>query len=215
LITISAFKWVPPMAHGLARDIRVRWALEEAGLPYRTTLLSFGDTPPAGYGALQPFGQVPIFEEDGLVLFETGAIVLHVAQRSSALLPANPVARARATSWLFAALDTVELRVDQLCELDLFYRGQEWASVRRPQVEQALAKRLAQLAAWIGDKDYLEQEFSVGDLMMASVLRALRHTELVARDRVLSAYLARCDSRPAFQRALAAQVAEFNAHRPD
>jgi len=152
---------------------------------------------------------VPAFEEDGLVLFESGAIVLHVGARSEALLPIDVAGRARAVTWLIAALNTLEVVIQQLAELDLFWADQEWAKLRRPLVERAVKRRLAELAAWLGDRDYLENRFTVGDLMMTTVLRILRHTHLVEAEPKLSAYLARCEARPAFQRALREQMATF------
>ena len=211
MITITAFKWVPDFARGLVRDLRVRWALEEAGLPYREKLIGPEDQASADYRALQPFGQVPAFEEDGLWLFESGAIVLHVGARSPALMPSDDVGRARATTWVFAAINSIEPRVAQLAELDLFAVGQEWAKARRPEVETFVKRRLGELAARLGERDYLEGHFTVGDLMMTTVLRILRHTDLVAAEPRLAAYQARCEARPAFRRALSAQLAAFEA----
>jgi glutathione S-transferase len=209
MITVSAFKWVPPFAQGLVRDLRVRWALEEAGLRYQTKLIDNVDQASAEYRACQPFGQVPFFEEDGLVLFESGAIVLHVGERSEALLPADRAARARAITWLFAALNTVEAAILPLAEIDLFYTDQAWAQQHRPDAEQNVKQRLGELAACLGDREYLDGRFSVGDLMMTTVLRILRHTDLVAAEPTLKAYQARCEARPAFQQALSAQLAAF------
>ena len=209
MITITAFKWVPPFARGLVRDLRVRWALEEAGLPYRARLIGPDDQKSADYRAWQPFGQVPAYEEDGLVLFESGAIVLHIGARSEALLPADEAGRARAVTWLLAALNSIEPKIQQLVEIDLFNADQEWAKVRRPVVEQAVQRRLADLAARLGDRAYLEDRFTVGDLMMTTVFRILRHTDLVAAEPKLKAYQERCEARPAFQRALHDQMAAF------
>jgi glutathione S-transferase len=209
MITISAFKWVPPFAQGVVRDLRVRWALEEAGLPYRAKLIGFEDQASAEYRARQPFGQVPYFEEDGLVLFETGAIVLHVAARSEALLPKDHVGRARAVTWLFAALNSIEVVVQQLAEIDLFSADAQWAKLHRPDVEQKVQRRLAELAAALSDREYLEDRFTAGDLMMTTVLRILRQTKLMEAEPKLAAYQARCEARPAFQRALRAQMESF------
>ncbi len=209
-ITISAFRWVPDFAKGQVRDLRVRWALEEAGLAYATRLLRQGEQNEPEYRALQPFGQVPIFEEDGFVLFETGAIVLHLGERSDALLPRDPAARARATQWVFAALNSVEPFAINVALIDIFYADQEWAKLRRPGAVEFMRRRLAGLAAALGDRPYLDGErFTAGDLMMSSVLRVLDHTELVAEHSNLAAYKARCEGRPAFARALAAQLADF------
>ena len=212
MITVYAFKWVPPLAQGLVRDLRVRWALEEAGLGYQAHLIDGEDQGSAGYRALQPFGQVPVLEEDGLSLFESGSIVLHIGARSEALLPADEAARARAVTWLFAALNTIEVVIQQLAELDLFHADQPWAQQRRPQLEQAVQRRLAELAARLGDREYLDGRFSAGDLMMTTVLRILRHTELVAAEPRLKAYQARCEARPAFQRAYRDHMAVYGQH---
>jgi len=212
MIRVSAFKSVPPFAQGLVRDLRVRWALEEAGLAYEQHLLGDGEKESAAYRAWQPFGQVPAYEEDGLRLFESGAIVLHIAEKAEAgetLLPAEPDARARAIQWMFSALSSLEPPIQNLAGIDLFSADQEWAKLRRPEAEAYVQKRLAALAAALGEEDWLaDGRFTCGDLMMATILRILRHTELVA-EAGLGAYLARCEARPAFQRALAAQMAAF------
>lgn len=208
-ITVSAFRWVPPFAQGLVRDLRVRWALEEAGLAYRERLIGPEDQGSARYRRLQPFGQVPAYEEDGLVLFESAAIVLHVAGRSAALMPADAAGRARVTTWAFAAMNSVEPEIQNLAAIDLFHAEQEWAKLRRPGVVEAVQSRLADLAAWLGGRDYLEDRFSAADLLMTTVLRILRHTDLVAQIPALEAYRLRCEARPAFQKALADQMAPF------
>lgn len=210
MITISAFKWVPDFARGQVRDLRVRWALEEAGLPYRTLLLGQGDQDKPDYRALQPFGQVPIFQEDGFVLFETGAIVLHIGERSEVLLPKDAEARARATQWVLAALNSIEPFVLNVALIDLFYAKEEWAKLRRPGAVAFVQKRLAALSSALGDKPYLDGEhFTAGDLIMCTVLRILKHTDIVTSDPRLAAYIERCTARPAFQRALNAQLADF------
>jgi glutathione S-transferase len=192
------------------RDLRARWALEEAGLRYRTRLLEQGDQDKPDYRALQPFGQVPIFEEDGFVLFETGAIVLHIGERSEALLPREPAARARATQWLVAALNSVEPFVMEVARIDIFHAGQEWARLRRPGAVEFVHRRLAGLSRALGDKPYLDGDrFTAGDLLMSTVLRILRHTDIVAGDKRLAAYVERCTARPAFRRALDAQITDF------
>lgn len=211
MITVSAFKWVPDFARGQVRDLRVRWALEEAGLTYRTRLLAQGEQSSSEYRALQPFGQVPVFEEDGFVLFETGAIVLYVGDRSEALLPKEPHARARATQWLVAALNSIEPSVMNVAAIDLFYADEEWAKLRRPGAVEFAERRLAGLAAALGDKPFLDGDrFTAGDLVMSTVLRILKHTDIVTRDRRLAAYVERCIARPAFQRALDAQLRDFD-----
>ncbi|MFY2558335.1 glutathione S-transferase family protein [Corallococcus terminator] len=211
--TVSAFKWVPPFAQGLVRDLRVRWALEEAGLPYEVKLIDGEVQASADYRGLQPFGQVPVFEEDGLVLFESGAIVLHIANQSEALLPADVEGRARAVTWLFAALNSVEIVIQPLAEVDLFFPNEEWAKSRRPGVVEALKERLGELATRLGTREYLEDRFTAGDLMMVTVLRILRHTDVLDGFPTLKAYKERCEARPAFQRALAAQMEPFQRPR--
>jgi glutathione S-transferase len=207
MIRIYAFRSVPAFARGQVRDLRVRWALEEAGLAYQTRLLEQGDQDTPAYRALQPFGQVPVLEEEGQVLFESGAIVLHIGARSEALLPKEAGARARATQWLIAALNSIEPHIMNVAAIDLFYRDQEWATLRRPSALEFARHRLRCLAAALGDKPYLDGErFTAGDLMMSTVLRIL--PSLVVDDR-LTAYLQRCSARPAFQRALDAQLRDF------
>jgi glutathione S-transferase len=210
MITISAFELVPDFAKGLVRDLRVRWALEEAGLPYRTRLLRPGDQEKPDYRALQPFGQVPMFEEDGFVLFESGAIVLHIGERSEALLPKDPAARARAMQWLIAALNSIEPFVMNVVLIDIFYANEEWAKLRRPGAVEFVQKRLSALSKSLSEKPYLDgNRFSAGDLMMTTVLRMLRHTDTVTSDPRLAAYVERCTARPAFKRALDAQIGDF------
>jgi glutathione S-transferase len=207
MITISAFRWVPPVAQGQVRDLRVRWALEEAGLSYRTRLLEQGEQDKPDYRALQPFGQVPIFEEDGQVLFESGAIVLHIGERTEALLPRDAGARARATQWLVAALNSIEPHIMNVALLGFLYAGQEWAKLRRPSAVEFARHRLGCLAKALGDKLYLDgARFTAGDLMMTTVLRIL--PELIVDER-LAAYVERCSARAAFKRALDAQMSDF------
>jgi len=213
-IRITAFKWVPPLAQGLVRDLRVRWALEEAGLPYEENLLGLGEQGSAAHRAVQPFGQVPVYQEDGLTLFESGSIVMHIAERCPTLLPVDPVKRARARTWMFAALNSVEQHVQNLTTIDLFFPNEEWAKQRRPGAEQMAVGRLDALVAALSGRDYLEREFTAGDLLMVTVLRLLRHTRLVADRPVLAQYQARCEARPGFQRALAAQLAPFSRYAP-
>ncbi|MEY4563911.1 MAG: glutathione S-transferase [Pseudomonadota bacterium] len=216
--TVTAFQWVPPFAQGVVRDLRVRWAMEEAGLPYGQRLIGPPDQTTADYRRLQPFGQVPVYQEPaaegGLALFESGAIVLHIAEQSSALMPTDPAARARAVSWIFAALNSVEPPISNLAEIDLFNADAAWAKERRPEVVEQVRKKLANLADWLGDREHLEGPFTAGDLMMVTVLRNLRHTELVAETPSLKAYQQRGEARPAFQKALAAQLAAFEGNAP-
>ena len=210
MITISAFSHVPDVAKGLVRDLRVRWALEEARLGYKARLLEQGDQNKPEYRALQPFGQVPIFQEDELVLFESGAIVLHIAERTDALLPKDPVARARAVQWLIAALNSVEPTVWNVFVIDNIYPNEEWAKLRRPSAVDLMNKKLDALARTLGDKPFLDGErFTAGDLMMTTVLRF--HSDTSKLDSRLAAYLERCTSRPAFKRALDAQLADFRS----
>lgn len=210
MITITAFEWVPDFARGQVRDLRARWALEEAGLPYRTRLLAQGDQDSPAYRALQPFGQVPILEEDGMVLFESGAIVQYIGERSTTLLPADPKARARAVQWLIAALNSIEPFVMNVALIDLFYAEEQWAKLRRPGAVEFLQRRLSALSGSLGDKAFLDGDrFSAGDLIMSTVLRTLKHTDLGLGDQRLAAYVERCTARPAFQRALDAQLRDF------
>ena len=216
MIRVTAFRWVPPFAQGLVRDLRVRWALEEAGLAYQERLIGPEEQVSADYRALQPFGQVPVYEEgeggDRLTLFESGAIVLHVAEKSETLMPADPAARARAVAWMFASLNSIEPHILNLAFIDLFAADQEWAKGRRPGAIEMVEKRLDDLAVWLGDRDYLETRFTAADLLMTSVLRILRHTDLVERRPALHRYQQRCEARPAFQKALADQLAPFTAN---
>jgi glutathione S-transferase len=190
----------------LVRDLRVRWALEEAGLAYEQQLIDWGDQSSESYRTLQPFGQVPAYQEDGLTLFESGAIVLHIAERSDALMPSDLGARARVKTWIFAALSTLEPHIQNLVSNDLFRATEEWAKVRRPVVDQMVNKRLLELSARLDGHAYLEGGFTAADLMMTQVLRLLRHTSLIAEIPTLDAYCRRCKARPAFQKALADQL---------
>jgi glutathione S-transferase len=211
MINCYAFGAVPPFVQGLVRDLRVRWALEEAGLPYRVTLVGYGDgmVPLATYKSVQPFGQVPAIEDGPVVLFESGAIVLYVAEKSRTLLPDDPTGRALVTQWMFAALNTIEPATDQLVGIDLFYASEAWAQARRPAVEEFVRRRLSDLAGSLGDRAYLAGSFSAADILMAAVLRTLRHTDLLASEPVLVAYKERCEARPAFTKALADHMAPF------
>ena len=210
MITLTTYEWVPDFAAPLMRALRVRWALEEAGLPYQVRTLALGpEQRSPEHLARQPFGQAPAIEEDGLVLFESGAIALHIAERSEALLPKDPAGRTRALAWLFAALNSVETSLQELTVIDLFHAKEAWTAERRPQVEAFVRDRLAMLEAALGDKDYLEGRFSIGDLMMADVLRIPGHTDLLDAYPRLKTYKERCEARPAFRRALAAQLEGF------
>ena len=207
MITVSAFRWVPPFAQGQVRDLRVRWALEEAGLPYTTRLLEQGDQNKPEYRSLQPFGQIPVFEEDGRVLFESGAIVLHIGERCEALLPKDEHARARAIQWLIAALNSVEPHIMNVKLIELFYANEEWAKLRRAGAREFAQLRIQAVSNALGEKSYLDGDrFTAGDLLMSSVLRIA--PDLVTSQN-LKAYVERCTERPAFKRALQAQLADF------
>ena len=212
--TITAFASSPDRGRGLARDMRVRWALEEVSQAYDVRLLTFAEMKEPAHRALSPFGQIPTYEEGGLTLFESGAIVLHVGERCPALLPQDPAKRARARTWVLAALNSIEPHILNFTALDVFYANEEWARLRRPGAEKMAQARLDQLTQALGTRDYLEGEFTAGDLVMTTVLRFLRNTELVKNRPALAAYQARCEARPAFQRALAAQVGHFAKHAP-
>ena len=211
-IEITAFRWVPDFAQGLVRDLRVRWALEEAGLDYRVRLLD-QERPPE-YLLEQPFDQVPCFSDGQVKIFETGAIVQYVGEKSDALLPRDTQGRYRAVQWTYAALNSVEPAFLNLLLVDIFYAGEEWAKLRRPGAEEFAKLKLKRVVDWLGDKEWLEGRFSIGDLLMVTVLRFLRHTTLVAEFPNLEAYVARGEARPAFQRALADQLAVFAANQP-
>jgi glutathione S-transferase len=211
MITVTAFRSVPPFARGLVRDFRVRWALEEAGIPYRESLIGPENLATVAYRALQPFGQVPAIETDELKLFESGAIVLHIAERSETLMPSGANGRARTIAWMFAALNSVEPPVEELGRLDLFHAGEAWAAARRPTAIEAAQKRLTALEEWLGGRDYLEDRFTAGDLLMTTVLRILRHTDIVSGRPALKAYQERCEARPAFQKAMADHLRPFEA----
>ncbi|KRA33188.1 glutathione S-transferase [Rhodanobacter sp. Root627] len=208
-ITVTAYRWVPAFAQGLVRDLRVRWALEEAGLPYRVELIDHKEKDSAEYLLWQPFGQVPAYEQDGIKLFESGAIVLHIAEQSDVLMPPDAAGRARVRTWLFAALNSIEPSVQELTGIDLFHGDEAWAGQRRPQVEGTVRKRLGALAAWLGEREYLETRYTAADLLMVTVLRNLRHTDLLAQFPTLKAHSERCEARPAFQKALRDQMADF------
>lgn len=206
-ITITAFERSPDGGRGLARDTRVRWALEEAGQPYEVRLLSFRAMKQPAHLALHPFGQIPTYEEGDLALFETGSIVLHIAQRHAGLLPDDANARARAITWMFAALNTVEPPILELSTARLLEGDKPWTKERLPLIQDRIRARLAQLSARLDDADWLDGDFSAGDLMMASVLLRVRSSGLLNDFPNLAAYLARGEARPAYQRAFAAQLA--------
>ncbi|MBC2778596.1 glutathione S-transferase family protein [Parasphingopyxis sp. GrpM-11] len=201
---------VPPFAQGLVRDLRVRWALEEASVAYDTELLEHPNIKTDEYRQRQPFGQVPVYRDAAVTLFESGAIVLYIAEQTGTLLPADAGARARAIGWMFAALNSVEPYVQQIATVDVFAADEEWAKLRRPGVVAEIEAKLGEVAAALGDKEYLEGEFTAGDLLMSTVLRIPRHTEILSGFPTLEAYKARCEARPAFERALDAHMAAFD-----
>ena len=206
-ITITAFERSPDGGKGLARDMRVRWALEEAGQPYHVRLVSFQAMKEPAHLALHPFGQIPTYEDGDLVLFETGAIVSHIAQAHPGLLPDDGNARARALTWMFAAVNTLEPPILELTMARLFERDKPWHDERLPLLQGRVRNRLEQLSARLGDADWLDGAFSAGDLMMVSVLLRLRSTGILDEVAGLAAYVARGEARPAYKRAFAAQLA--------
>ncbi len=213
-VCITAFDWVPDFARGQVRDLRVRWALEEVGQPYAVTYLSQGSQKAPPHRARQPFGQVPTYEEGDLTLFESGAIVLHIAENHGKLLPADRAARSRAIEWAFAALNTVEPPIMDHAIATLFEAGEPWSKPRLPSVEKRIDERLGELSARLGASDWLDGDFSAGDLLMVSVLRIVKDTGLLDAYPNLKTYVARGEARPAFGRALADQMAGFTAPTP-
>ena len=211
---VTAFRWVPDFAAGLVRDLRIRWALEEIERPYRIRLLDALNPRPADYFHEQPFGQVPSYRDDQVQLFESGAILIHLGLQDERLLPADVDQRMRSIAWLIAALNSVEPMLFELINIDIFNRGQDWTKERRPQVIEKIQARLKLLSDALGDKEWLEGRFTIGDLMMVSVLRNLQHTSLVTEVPNLDSYVKRGEARPAFQRALADQLAVFAANQP-
>ena len=212
-ITITAFERSPDGGKGLARDTRVRWALEEVRLPYAVRLVSFAALKEPAHRALHPFGQIPTYEEGDLALFETGAIVLHIAEHHAGLLPADANGRARAITWLFAALNTVETPILELTIARLLERDKTWYAERLPLVEDRVRDRLDPLSRRLGDADWLDGAFSAGDLMMVSVLLRLRSSGILREYPNLAAYVARGEARPAYKRAFDAQLA-VNTGKP-
>jgi glutathione S-transferase len=209
--TITAFESSPDRGQGLARDMRVRWALEEVGQPYDVRLVSFREMKQAAHRRLHPFGQIPTYEEGDLVLFESGAIILHLAQRHAGLLPEDAHARARAIAWMFAALNTVEPPIVELEQFPYAEGDKPWYKERLPLLEDRIRVRLGELSNRLGNADWLEGAFSAGDLMMVMVLRRAEGTGLVEEYSNLAAYVARGEARPAYKRAYAAQLAVFTS----
>jgi glutathione S-transferase len=209
--TITAFKRSPDGGKGLARDMRVRWALEEVGQPYDVRLVSFDEMKEGAHRALHPFGQIPTYEDGDLVLFESGAIVFHIAERHAGLLPDDANARARAITWMFAALGTMEPPILDLVTARFLEGDRPWSTERLPLVVDRIHDRLKQLSARLGSADWLDRAFSAGDLMMVSVLLRLKPSGLLDGYPDLSAYVGRGEARPAYQRAFDAQLAVFTA----
>ena len=213
-IEITAFVWVPEFAQGLVRDLRVRWALEEAGLDYRVRLL--GQERPADYLKEQPFDQVPCFNDGTVQIFETGAILQYIGEKSEALLPRDPQGKYRAIQWSYAALNSVEPGVQHRVLLDAFYGDQEWAKLRKPSADEFARLKLKRVSDRLGDKQWLEGDrFTIGDLMMVTVLRLANKGGLLADTLNLSEFVKRGEARPAFQRALADQLATYREHQPE
>ena len=209
---ITVFKNSPDEGAGMARDMRVRWALEEVGLAYDVRLASFEEMKTSAYLALQPFGQIPLYREGDLTLFESGAIVFHIADRHPGLLPTDPDERARAVTWMFAALNTVEPPIVEREVVEYLEHDKPWQGERYVMVDERIRRRLNQLAAWIGESEWLEGGFSAADILMVHVLRRLEGCDILQEFPKLGAYIARATSRPAYKRAFDGQLAVF--HRP-
>jgi len=209
MLTLTTFRSVPSFAAGYVRDLRVRWALEEAGLPYELRLLDFPDAALPAYRKEQPFSQIPMLQDGELKLFESGAILLHLGKRCPLLLPQDPDARAQVTVWMFAALNSVEPYLANLAVLDAFHAGEDWVAGARPAMEEMALKRLRDLDDWLAGRDWLAGDFSAADILMCSVVRLMDSTDLMQRFDRLRAYQARCMQRPAFKEALADQLALY------
>lgn len=213
-IVLTALDWAPPFAQGIVRDLRVRWALEEASWPHDVELVDAATRKTPGFRARQPFGQVPVFAADGREMFESGAIVQLIAEQCEALMPVDAAGRAETLTWMYAALNTIEPPVLNLFAIDVVNPGEEWARLRRPAAAEAVDTRLAALSDRLFDRDYLTGKFSAADILMATVLRFLRESNTVEAHPLVAAYLRRCEARPAFRRALDGQVAVFAANEP-
>jgi len=208
---ITAFERSPDRGKGLARDMRVRWALEEVGQPYDVRLVSFAEMKQPAHRALHPFGQIPTYEEGDLALFESGSIVFHIAQRNAGLLPDDPNARARAITWMFAALSTIEPPILERTMPMIVERDKPWYADRMPMLDARVRHRLDELTKWLGDADWLEGAFSAGDLLMVTVVLRLSTSGILEDYPTLRAYIARGEARPAYKRAFEAQLAVFTA----
>jgi glutathione S-transferase len=208
-ITVTGFSWVPSFAQELNRDLRVRWALEEVGLPYEVSLIHPKDRHSDAHRRKNPFGQIPSIEADGNGLFESGAILHYIAEEYDVLMPTDRLGRANTFTWMFAALNTVEPQIDKLSVMDLQHGEEEWVTLHRPAVVDEVKARLQVLSDWLQERDYLVERFTAADILMATVLRLIRHTDLVAQFPVVDTYLKRCEARPAFQKALERRLADF------
>ncbi len=213
-IEITAFRWVPAFAQGLVRDLRLRWALEEIGRPYSVRLLDATKPRPAEYFCEQPWGQVPIYKDKEVELFESGAILIHLGMQDERLLPTDPQGRMRGIAWLIAALNSVEPTIFPLILVNVFNRGEAWADEARPKFMERIEARLKGLSDSLGDKEWLEDRFTIGDLMMVSALRQLRNDHILTQFPNVSAFVKRGETRPAFQKALSDQLAVFREHEP-
>lgn len=211
---ITAFRWVPSFAQGLVRDLRIRWALEEIGRPYRVRLLDATQPRPQEYFCEQPFGQVPIYKDDQVELFESGAILIHLGLQDDRLLPSETSGRMRGIAWLIAALNSVEPAIFPLLMINLFNKGEAWTEEAGPKFIERLSGRLQCMSDALGDKEWLEDRFTIGDLMLITVLRQLRGTGILDPFTNLAALVKRGEDRPAFQRALSDQLAVFREHEP-
>jgi glutathione S-transferase len=211
---VTAFRWVPDFAQGLVRDLRIRWALEEIGRPYRVRLLDALNPRPADYFCEQPFGQVPAYRDEEVQLFESGAILIHLGLQDERLLPSDTNGRMRGIAWVIAALNSVEPAIFPLLMINIFNKGEPWTEDARPRFQERLEERLKCLSNALGDKEWLEGRFTIGDLMTATMLRQLRGTGILEKFPNLAALVARGEARPAFQRALADQCSVFAENEP-
>lgn len=213
-IEISAFNWVPPFAQGLVRDLRIRWALEEIGRPYRVRYFDARAPRPADYFCEQPWGQVPVYKDKDVQLFESGAILIYLGLQDERLLPTDKASQMRGISWVVAALNSVEPAIFPILMTDTFNRGEAWTQEARPKFAERLEGRLTRLSEALGDKEWLEDRFTIGDLMTVAVLRQLRTKNIVEKFPNIAALIERGEARPAFQRALADQMAGFQQSDP-
>lgn len=213
-IEISSFAWVPPFAQGYVKDLRPRWALAEAGLDYKVHLVAEGEAETPAYRRWQPFGQVPAYRDDEVELFESGAILLRIADRSDALRPRDAQEAAQTQAWLFAGLNSIEPRVDNLIMPGVFHAGEDWVAGFRPHAERLVELRLKSLSGWLNGREWLIARFGVADIVMATVLRGLQDEPILAGYPLVSDYLERCLARPAFERALTAQLETFAQNAP-